>query len=356
MISSRHEKPRVMTRLIALQPFLADLMSLLTKTRWIGMLILFLSGFIASLLSFSSFDLTLADLVAVLMASNQDSIAGQIIYTLRLPRSLGAMFIGANLAVAGVLMQGLTRNALASPSILGITSGAACFMALASIGVVGLASLNSVFVAALGGLLAGALVMVLGGFFKPKPHPLRLVLAGIGISALLVGITRASVILADDMAYSVIGWLAGSVATIDWAQFSQLWPISICALLLASMLAGKMNLLALGDEMAIGLGLNIRHIRYLVCLSIVLLSAVSVAIAGPISFVGLLIPHIARKWVGFDHRHLLPASALLGASLMLWADSLSRSVAFPSETPVGVIVALIGAPCFILLVLRTRLA
>lgn len=329
---------------------------LIKQTPWLVMMLLFIVGFITSLLRFSSFDLNLSDAWALLVSFNPDSLSQQILLTLRLPRSLGAMLIGANLAVAGVLMQGLTRNALASPSILGITSGAACFMALSSIGVVFLASLNSVLVAALGGLLGGGLVMVLGGFFSQSAHPLRLVLAGIAISALLVGVTRASVILADDMAYSVIAWLAGSISSLDWSQFAQLWPFSLVALAIAFVMAGKMNLLALGEEVATGLGVNIKHVRVLVCLSIILLTAVSVAIAGPIAFVGLLIPHIARKIVGVEHQVLIPCSALLGASLLLWADALSRSIAFPSETPVGVITALIGSPCFILLALRSKLS
>lgn len=356
MISSHEDKPKYLTGFMPLRGLFSSLVSLLNKARWLVMISLFVSGFVMSLLSFSSFDLSLDDLIALLVSFNPDDMSQQILLTLRLPRSLGAMLIGANLAVAGVLMQGLTRNALASPSILGITSGAACFMALASIGVVLLASLNSVLVAALGGLLGGGLVMVLGGFFSQSAHPLRLVLAGIAISALLVGITRASVILADDMAYSVIAWLAGSVATLDWSQFSQLWPFSLVALLLAFLLAGKMNLLALGEEVATGLGLNIKQVRWLVCLSLILLTATSVAIAGPIAFVGLLIPHIARKIVGFEHQYLIPCSGLLGASLLLWSDALSRSIAFPSETPVGVITALIGSPCFILLALRSKLA
>ena len=329
---------------------------LIKQTPWLVMMLLFIVGFITSLLSFSSFDLNLSDAWALLVSFNPDSLSQQILLTLRLPRSLGAMLIGANLAVAGVLMQGLTRNALASPSILGITSGAACFMALSSIGVVFLASLNSVLVAALGGLLGGGLVMILGGFFSQSAHPLRLVLAGIAISALLVGVTRASVILADDMAYSVIAWLAGSISSLDWSQFAQLWPFSLVALAIAFVMAGKMNLLALGEEVATGLGVNIKYVRVLVCLSIILLTAVSVAIAGPIAFVGLLIPHIARKIVGVEHQVLIPCSALLGASLLLWADALSRSIAFPSETPVGVITALIGSPCFILLALRSKLS
>jgi len=353
MITTGDEKQSLSLRYKSFRVFT---LIVLKQAKWLSIIALFVLGFLVSMLSFSSFDLSLNDLLNLLVSFNPDSLAQQILYSLRLPRSLGAMLIGANLAVAGVLMQGLTRNILASPSILGITSGAACFMALSSIGVVLLVSLNSVLVAALGGVIGGGLVMVLGGFFSHSAHPLRLILAGIAMSALLVGITRASVILADDMAYSVIAWLAGSVSTLDWHHFSQLALFSLPALLLAFYIAGKMNLLALGEEMATGLGLNIKQVRWFACISIIFLTASSVAIAGPIAFVGLLIPHIARKIVGFEHRVLIPCSALLGASLLLWADALSRVIAFPMETPVGVITALIGSPCFILLALRSKLS
>ena len=341
---------------VTLKGFSLARFNALQGVKWVGVLGLLAIGFVLSMLSFSSFDLSVYDLLGLLVSFNSDSLAQQILYSLRLPRTLGALLIGANLAVAGVMMQGLTRNALASPSILGITSGAACCMALSSIGVVFLAQLHSVLVAALGGLIGGALVMVLGGFFSRSAHPLRLVLAGIAVSSLLVGVTRASLILADDMAYSVMSWLAGSVANLDWQQLQTLWPCSLVALLLACATAGKMNLLSLGEEVATGLGLNIKHTRWLACLSIILLTASSVAVAGPVAFVGLLIPHIARKFVGVDHKVLIPFSALLGASLLLWADALSRGIAFPTETPVGVITALLGSPCFILLALRSKLS
>jgi len=315
-----------------------------------------IAGFCFSMIAWSSFSLSTDHLWGYLFRFDDSSMEQQILATLRAPRVYASLIIGANLAVAGVLMQGLTRNPLASPSVLGINAGAACFMALASIGFLHLDVLPGILVAAVGGLLSGGLVMLLGGFFSPRPHPIKLVLAGIAVNALLIGLTRASVILADDMAYSVIYWLSGTVTNISWEQWHQLWPFSFAGLLMAGLVAKNLNLLALGEDVATGLGLNVAMTRVVTCCAIVLLTATSVAIAGPIGFVGLIIPHIARKLVGSNFLLLIPASGLCGAALLVWADGLSRSIAFPSETPVGVITALIGTPCFILLASRSKLS
>lgn len=314
-----------------------------------------IAGFCFSMLSWSSFPLSRVHLWGYLTAFDSNNMEQQILATLRAPRVYASMLIGANLAIAGVLMQGLTRNPLASPSVLGINAGAACGMALASIGFLSLDSIPNVVVASAGGIASGVLVMLLGGFFSPRPHPLKLVLAGIAVNALLIGMTRASVILADDMAYSVIYWLSGSVSNIEWQQWHQLWPVSLVGIAISIAIARHLNLIALGDDVAIGLGLNVAFTRLCACVAIVLLTGVSVSVAGPIGFVGLIVPHVMRQLVGNNALLLIPASGLGGALLMVWADGLSRGIAFPAETAVGVITALIGTPCFILLAVRSRL-
>ncbi|MEH0122751.1 iron chelate uptake ABC transporter family permease subunit [Vibrio alginolyticus] len=310
------------------------------------------SGYAASMIGWSNFSLSVNDLTSYWFAFDEGNMLHQILETLRAPRTYAGLLIGASLAVSGVLMQGLTRNPLASPSILGINAGAACFMALASIGVPFFSQLNPIINAVLGALLSGGTVMLLGGFFSARSHPLRLVLAGIAISALLIGLTRASVILADDMAYSVLHWLTGSLSAVDSEQWQQLWPFATLGLVLAMGLARNLNLLALGDEAAVGLGGNIRLTRFISGLSVVLLAGTSVAIAGPIGFVGLLVPHLVRPIVGHNYHILIPVSALCGAALVTWSDALSRAIAFPAETPVGVITALLGTPCFIAIAMR----
>ncbi|HHG3070793.1 TPA: FecCD family ABC transporter permease [Vibrio parahaemolyticus] len=311
-----------------------------------------LSGYTASMIGWSNFSLSVNDLTSYWFAFDEGNMLHQILATLRAPRAYTGLLIGASLAVSGVLMQGLTRNPLASPSILGINAGAACFMALASIGVPFFSQLNPIINAVFGALLSGGAVMLLGGFFSARSHPLRLVLAGIAISALLIGLTRASVILADDMAYSVLHWLTGSLSAVDSQQWQQLWPFATLGLVLAMGLARNLNLLALGDEVAVGLGGNIRLTRLISGLAVVLLAGTSVAIAGPIGFVGLLVPHLVRPIVGHNYHILIPVSALCGAALVTWSDALSRAIAFPAETPVGVITALLGTPCFIVIAMR----
>nr|WP_274009046.1 iron chelate uptake ABC transporter family permease subunit [Vibrio parahaemolyticus] len=311
-----------------------------------------LSGYTASMIGWSNFSLSVNDLTSYWFAFDEGNMLHQILATLRAPRTYAGLLIGASLAVSGVLMQGLTRNPLASPSILGINAGAACFMALASIGVPFFSQLNPIINAVLGALLSGGAVMLLGGFFSARSHPLRLVLAGIAISALLIGLTRASVILADDIAYSVLHWLTGSLSAVDSEQWQQLWPFATLGLVLAMGLARNLNLLALGDEVAVGLGGNIRLTRLISGLAVVLLAGTSVAIAGPIGFVGLLVPHLVRPIVGHNYHILIPVSALCGAALVTWSDALSRAIAFPAETPVGVITALLGTPCFIAIAMR----
>ncbi|ELB2197333.1 TPA: iron chelate uptake ABC transporter family permease subunit [Vibrio parahaemolyticus] len=311
-----------------------------------------LSGYTASMIGWSNFSLSVNDLTSYWFAFDEGNMLHQILATLRAPRTYAGLLIGASLAVSGVLMQGLTRNPLASPSILGINAGAACFMALASIGVPFFSQLNPIINAVFGALLSGGAVILLGGFFSARSHPLRLVLAGIAISALLIGLTRASVILADDMAYSVLHWLTGSLSAVDSQQWLQLWPFATLGLVLAMGLARNLNLLALGDEVAVGLGGNIRLTRLISGLAVVLLAGTSVAIAGPIGFVGLLVPHLVRPIVGHNYHILIPVSALCGAALVTWSDALSRAIAFPAETPVGVITALLGTPCFIAIAMR----
>jgi len=313
-------------------------------------------GAISSMIGYSSFELTFIHLVNFLFHFDSSSMEHQILATLRSPRVLTSMLIGVNLAIAGLLMQGLTANPLASPSILGINAGASCFIALTSMNLFFLPEIPVSVSALVGGTLSGILVLSLGGFFSAKSHPIKLVLASIAVNALLVGVTRSALILADDMAYSVLNWLAGSISNITWQDWATFWPVSLVGILITLSLARSLNLLALGDDIAVGLGVNISRTRLITCIAILLLTTSSVAVAGPIAFVGLLVPHIARKLVGTNHFILIPVSAILGASLLLWSDVISRMVAFPAETPVGVITALIGSPFFIMLAVRSKMS
>lgn len=328
---------------------------------WCGLLIILLMGCWQGLTAYSKFALSLTDLFSLLTQANaQASLATQLLIEIRLPRVLVAMIVGANLAVAGMLMQVMTRNSLASPAVLGINAGAACVVALSSIGL-GFTFLTSTFLQALvGSVLSCALVAGLAGYFSGRPvHPVRLILSGVAINALLVGMTRAALITTDEQAYGVLYWLAGSIANTRWESMPMLTVISLLALGYGWWLSPKLNVLVLGDEVASSLGVNLRALQWSCGALITILTAISVAVAGPIAFVGLIIPHVAKRLLrlvsNMAYEQLLPLCMLLGSILMVWADVLSRAVAYPAETPVGLLTALIGTPVFIVLACRRRL-
>lgn len=312
---------------------------------------LLLSGMVAASLGASSFVLAFDDLLAA-VSGEVRSMASQLILSVRLPRVLVAAGAGAALALAGTLMQGLTRNPLASPALFGINAGAACLMVMAQTGLLGwLNQWPLLLVTGIGAALSGATVLILGGALSGRIHPVRIVLAGVALTALLTALSRTLLIL-DEQAQAVLDWLSGSLADIRWQDWHSLWPVLLIAGIGALWLARGLNLLALGEDVATGLGVSPLRLRLLASLVVTLLAAATVAVTGPIAFVGLLVPHLARVLVGHDHFRLMPVAALLGAALMVWADLLSRWLVFPAETPVGLVTALIGAPCFLWLAAR----
>ncbi|AVH33350.1 iron chelate uptake ABC transporter family permease subunit [Vibrio fluvialis] len=307
-----------------------------------------------ALFAYSAVPVSATDALTALWAPNEQVIAHVIVRDIRLPRVLDAALVGASLAAAGTLMQGLTRNPLASPSLFGVNAGAALGMALVTTVFATSSSLSSPLAAMIGGLSAWCLVMMLGGAWKMGAERGQLVLAGIAISALCSALTKASVILVEDQAASVMAWLAGSFAHVEWRTWHMSWPPLSLALVLSTLLAPKVNVLAMGDERVKSLGVNLTLLRVLVGLAVLVLVGISVSTVGAIAFVGLIVPHMARLLVGYDHRILLPVVMLLGAILTLGADIISRAVVFPTETPAGAVLALIGAPCFLYLVRKKQ--
>lgn len=324
---------------------------------------LLLVGIGQGLTVYSDFDLSLSQLVANLLSTEGNSnlsVAMQLIIELRVPRVVTAIFVGANLALAGLLMQVMTRNTLASPAVLGINSGAACVVALSSIGI-GFAWLSSTYLQAMiGAIIASFLVAILAGYFsKGRANPVRLILSGVAINALLVGITRAALIMTDEQAYGVLYWVAGSIANSNWESLPPLVSISLLAIGCTVWISPKLNVLVLGDDVAKSLGVNLIRLQWICAILIISLSAISVAVAGPIAFVGLIIPHVAKRLLGLisriSYNVLVPLTALLGSILLVWADVLSRSIVYPAETPVGLLTALIGTPVFIALACRKKI-
>lgn len=270
-----------------------------------------------------------------------------IIQANRLNRVALAALVGASLALAGALMQALTRNALASPSLFGINAGALFFVALAFT-FFSLTTLDQyIWVAFLGAALAAILVYLLGMRGVSGLSPVRIVLAGAAITALFVAFTQALLIANRESLDGILYWLGGSVAGRSLSSLTPFLPLFALALVTLTLMVRQINLLMLDDTVARSLGQRLLAVRLTLGLVIVILAGGAVALAGMIGFIGLIIPHLARGLFGRDHRWLLPASALLGASLLLGADTLSRFIVPPQEIPVGALTALVGAPFFI---------
>lgn len=274
-----------------------------------------------------------------------------VVWTLRFPRTVAALLAGAALAVSGALLQGVTRNPLADPGILGVEAGAGLALLLAVVFFPGLGGLT-VPLAFLGGLGAAALTLAFAS--RTGLTPVRLALAGVAVAALCAALTRGVQLLWEDRAQGALFALAGSVAGRTWEQVGQVAPWTVAGLLLALLAARRVNVLALGEDVARGLGVQTRRDLLLVSGLGVLLAASAVALTGPIGYVGLVVPHLTRGLLGHDHRLTLPLSALLGAALLTLADVAARLIDKPAETPVGLLIAALGTPFFIALARRQR--
>lgn len=270
-----------------------------------------------------------------------------IIQNVRLPRALIAASVGASLAIAGCFMQTLTKNPLAAPDFIGLNSGSAFFIVVAIV-VFSITSLSAfTWIAFLGAAVAAALVFASSSLGKEGTTPLKLTLAGVAISALFSSLTQGLLVLNEKALEEVLFWLAGSVQGRKLEVLQSVFPYLLVGWIASLLMAGKVNTLMMGEDVAKGLGQRTVMMKAFVLLIIVLLSGGSVAVAGPIGFVGIITPHFARALVGVDHRWRVPYSGLLGAILLLFADIAARYVIMPQEVPVGVMTAFIGAPFFI---------
>lgn len=272
-----------------------------------------------------------------------------VLKTLRLPRLLLGLLLGANLAVAGALMQAVTRNPLASPQVFGVNAGASLFVVLALLLFPALGTANLVYFAFFGAMIGGLLVFSFASVRGMTS--LKLALVGMAIHLLLTSLTKG-LILFNDRITNVLYWLSGSISDSGWIEVRLILPWSIIGLILAFSLAKSLAIFQLGQDVAVGLGQNITRIRMLAAVAVVLLAGVTVAVAGAIGFIGLMVPHIVRRLVGEDYRYVLPISALCGGLLLTYADVLARFIAYPYESPVGIVTALLGAPFFLYLAKR----
>jgi iron complex transport system permease protein len=274
----------------------------------------------------------------------------------RLPRTALGLLVGSALGLAGALMQALTRNPLADPGLLGISAGAS-FGVVVAVAVLGTVSLYGyIWFAFAGALAASVVVYLLGGVGRGGTTPVKLALAGVAVSALLTSLTSGIALIEPEALNRYRFWAAGSLAGQDAATVWQVLPFLLVGGVFALTGAAALNSMSLGDDVATSLGRRPGLVRLRGGLAVTLLTGGAVAVVGPIVFVGLVVPHLARLITGPDHRWLLPYAMVLAPVLLLGADILGRVLARPGEVGVGIVVAFIGAPFFIAMVRRRRLA
>lgn len=285
-------------------------------------------------------------------AANPDHL---VVRELRLPRTLAGVLAGVALGLSGAVIQGATRNPLADPGLLGVNAGAALFVVL-GISTLGITSVTGyVWFGFAGAAVAGAVVYGISALGRVGATPMKLALAGAAVTAALQSVT-SGLLLTDATTFDQYRfWQVGSLTGRDEATITQAVPFILVGVVLALVSARMLNALALGEDVARALGQNVAVARVVCALAVVVLCGSATAIAGPIAFVGLTVPHVARLITGPDHRWLLPYSALISPLLLLVSDVAGRVVARPAEVQVGIVTAVIGAPLFIVLVRRRKL-
>jgi iron complex transport system permease protein len=327
------------------------------RKRWIGLFILCLLLLTAIWMSiiYGYTDTSWKNAIEA-FTNNNGSNAHIIIETVRLPRALIAAAVGASLAMAGALMQALTKNPLSSPGIFGINAGAGFFIVL----FVTFFQVHSLqiftWLAFSGAALAAAIVFMISAVGKDGATPSKLTLAGTAVAALFASLTQGMLAANEKALEEVLFWLAGSVSGRKLEMLTAVLPYFIVGWLGSLVLAQKVNILMMGDDVARGLGQRTNAVKAGAALLVVLLAGSSVAIAGPIGFIGIIVPHIARALVGVDHRWVLPYCSLIGAILLIAADIGARYILMPREVPVGIVTAFLGVPFFVYIARRGIIA
>ncbi|MDQ0188752.1 iron ABC transporter permease [Alicyclobacillus cycloheptanicus] len=284
---------------------------------------------------------------------NAKQTSDQVIHTIRLPRAAAALLVGAAFAVAGSLMQGMTRNPLADPGLLGINSGSEFVLAVCMASDPHMPFFGLLMLSFCGAGLGAALVYGMGSLSKGGLTPVRLTLSGAAVSALLVALSQGIALyfgLSQDLSY----WLAGGLSNTTWLQVHLMFPWVAAGLIAALLLSKPLTVLSLGEDVAGSLGQRPGLIQAAAAATVLVLAGSAVSVAGPIGFVGLVIPHLARFAVGVDYRLVIPCSAVLGGLLLVLSDLGARMIHPPYETPIGAVIALVGVPFFLYLTRRSR--
>ena len=295
-----------------------------------------------------SLKVTFVQMLKGLFVSYDQDVA--TIYDLRFPRILISMLAGAAIAVSGVLFQAVLKNPLADPGIIGISSGASFTAVLVTAFAPNLYFFTPL-AAFVGGVIAFLLVYILS--WKGGLSPLRIILTGVAVNAFFTGLSNAFNSMSGGNLSGVASIVEGNITQKTWDDVTTLFPYVLVGLILACIYIGECNLLSLEDKTARGLGLNVNQTRIVISLVAVLLASISTAIAGAVSFLGLIVPHIGRILVGSDHKRLIPFSMLAGAFTFLLADTVGRTIASPYEISAAVIMSVVGGPFFIILLRRS---
>ncbi|WP_195947732.1 FecCD family ABC transporter permease [Paraclostridium bifermentans] len=317
----------------------------------IGIAILFIGIFIS--VSMGPKDISLNTMINSLI-SNSSDVDTKIIRDVRMPRVIAAALVGGFLAVSGAIMQGITRNPIADPSVMGITQGATFTIAIALVlqkVVPGFApgSFGLMIFSFLGASISGLLVYFISSRTRKKVNPVKLALAGTALGTLLVSLAMAFAMYFN-LSQQLSFWISGGLVSAKWEGVKLLLIIGGIGFIVAMIMAPRITILSLGEEVAIGLGQKTNLVRFISLAVVVLMTGASVSVAGNIVFVGLVVPQIAKGIVGADYKYIIPSSLVLGSLLLVYSDILSRMINPPYETPVGSITALIGVPVFIYLV------
>ena len=322
------------------------------RVLWLLVSVLVLAALMVASVALGSRDVAWADVWAAL--GGADDTLEQAAVAKRIPRTLLAVLMGAALGLSGAVMQGVTRNPLADPGILGVNMGASLAVVTA-VAFLGLTSPTAyIWVAMAGAAVSAVFVYTIGSLGRGGATPLKLALAGTATSVAFASLVSAVVLPRNDIAGSFKLWQIGGVGGASYERLGQVLPFLVVGFVVCLLSARALNSLALGDELAAGLGERVAVVRAVAALGAVVLCGASTAVAGPIAFVGLVVPHACRLLVGVDHRWQLPFSALVGAALLTAADVVGRIVARPSDIEVGIVTALIGAPFFIHIVRRQK--
>lgn len=317
----------------------------------LGILFVFLLVSILLSISLGASNISLSEIYTGLFVEKK-GLTYHIIKNIRMPRTMVGMLVGICLALSGTILQGVMRNSLASPNIIGVSSGAglAATICLVLIPQYAMFTPLAAFVGAF-----GTTIIIYSLSYKNGIRPLRMVLAGVAVSSMVSALINLILIFFPDRVADTLGFTIGSLNLALWSEFYTLLPYAVIGLILCFLFAGKMNVLMLGDEIATSLGVSVERSRFLFIALASLLAAASVSVVGLLGFVGLIVPHIVKLLIGSDYRYIYVGSTFLGGAIVIFCDTIARVVLAPMEIPVGITMSLLGVPFFLYL-LRGRIA